>query len=995
MNSDDAAIIEQARKELIALREARMLQIAEERKALLKQIFLLTKIPGSLTRLPGPTDVNLEQLNEYVDSYPMTNDAFVSHGQTNTANLPPDEFLIGAPIAPPTPLTATSIQGTMIPSVRVDMYDDDDEEKGEEMEVDQQQEFNSQSPIKFKISKLSQKAMRPERPTLFISKFATGLPAPDPRLMTKDMNRALDHLPQSASSKVKSEGVKEEEPYMDFSRWQATLMHNPVYKLVRKASKCLTTSEWNTAIQDLIFFQTFERIDQLKAANQWSFLQPKRQVIPTIKDHWSYLLDEAKWMHADFKEERKWKRALAMELAQAAVEWHRATPQERVALRGYYQAPPVEDFAEPIERGVPEQEEIENKDDETTKVPEVVEMLQEAAEQEPEPEPEVVVAEPQDVKMQEDAKDPAENPESAPEPEFTLKTEETDGPSLGDLAMKDEEGNPIGPPIDETKNPLLYEGPGDQKREDEDNHVLVQQTVTELDSSALWVEPTELEKVVHTTSSGEKTTLRQTWEMVFPELPVYEMPDPFDPITSGQTRHRKDEVQTDTIPISRYTDSNPLILSVLQPSTHLDQGSWTRFDSEPVKKEEGDPFKYINEGPAKPRYEVGGAFINNCIAAGTRSVPWFPAEDALLKRLVPELLYNWQMIADAFNFYNYSNDMEKRTPGQCLVRYDLLFGDDEQRRSPAPFPEGRLKPFPPGRRPKQVEEFCPTAGPTDDDAKFMRHKFVHRAIKRMMKRREEEAKAREGQQRVMMPHQSHDAIMKYKVYTPQELGRIRKEGEDKRIAEMKRRQMEIRQQTEAKFRQVQAAAGLIPGGPIPMQPIALNGPNMPINGAPGMLPVRLPGGVPNISQQANANIASGIARGPNGEAINPMNPATLMLLQQQQRLNATAAAMANGTSPRPQSAASILSQAQAAMGGTPPQAHMMNPLFRQMQATAMAQQISMSSMSNEQVAMFRQHQQALAQRAAAQQMAANLQQQQQQQQQNASQQQQPQNPPPA
>ena len=191
--------------------------------------------------------------------------------------------------------------------------------------------------------------------------------------------------------------------------------------------------------------------------------------------------------------------------------------------------------------------------------------------------------------------------------------------------------------------------------------------------------------------------------------------------------------------------------------------------------------------------------------------------------------------------------------------------------------------------------------------------------------------------------------MKYKVYTPQELGRIRKESDDKRQTEMKRRQMEIRQQTEAKFRQAQAAAGLIPGGPIPMQPVALNGSNMPINPGSGMLPSRLPGGVPNISQQANVNIMGGIARGPNGEPIGPMNPATLMLMhQQQQRLNA-AAAMANGVSPRPQSAASILSQAQAAMGGTPPQAHMMNPLYRQMQATAMAQQMGVS---NEQVSIL-------------------------------------------
>jgi hypothetical protein len=46
------------------------------------------------------------------------------------------------------------------------------------------------------------------------------------------------------------------------------------------------------------------------------------------------------------------------------------------------------------------------------------------------------------------------------------------------------------------------------------------------------------------------------------------------------------------------------------------------------------------------------------------------------------------------------------------------------------------------RRPRAPEEFVPTVKENEDDAKFMRHKFVHRAIKRVMKKREEEAKAR-------------------------------------------------------------------------------------------------------------------------------------------------------------------------------------------------------------------------------------------------------------
>lgn len=114
------------------------------------------------------------------------------------------------------------------------------------------------------------------------------------------------------------------------------------------------------------------------------------------------------------------------------------------------------------------------------------------------------------------------------------------------------------------------------------------------------------------------------------------------------------------------------------------------------------------------------------------------------------------MVADAFNFYHHSIAMERRSPIHCLVRYDVCFGDSGQLGEgdvslDGPDMSGTM---PPGharsssvnstitsRKPRALEEFAPTAT-ADDDPKFMRHKFVHRAIKRVMKRREEEIKAR-------------------------------------------------------------------------------------------------------------------------------------------------------------------------------------------------------------------------------------------------------------
>lgn len=207
----------------------------------------------------------------------------------------------------------------------------------------------------------------------------------------------------------------------------------------------------------------------------------------------------------------------------------------------------------------------------------------------------------------------------------------------------------------------------------------------------------------------------------------------------------------------------------------------------------------------------------------------------------------------------------------------------------------------------------------------------------------------------MVPHQSHEGIMKIKLLNPQELGRMKREAEERRLQELqKRRQIEI-QQRDLKLRLMHAhnAQAGMPGAMVngvnnPMT--TLTGMNPSVAATVGQIPIRPPGGVPNISQQGNASMMAAVHRGANGEMATPLNQAMLLLQQQQQTqqryaaaLAGSNAALANGSPPRPQSAASILSQ--GAMGGTPPQAQMLvrhvamqDPNLRaQIHANAMAQ----------------------------------------------------------
>jgi hypothetical protein len=173
-----------------------------------------------------------------------------------------------------------------IPSVKVEEYADNEEDKDEDqMDVDPHQEFNSKYRLKVNLNRFLREESKKARASLFESNFATSLPTPPVHVLTKDLDRQLQAAAQSLPDNHSQQ--------MDFGRWQATLTYNPTYKLVRKASKCLTSSEWNTSIQELILVRAFERIDELRGANMWSFRQPNRQIVLPIKDHWSYLLDEA------------------------------------------------------------------------------------------------------------------------------------------------------------------------------------------------------------------------------------------------------------------------------------------------------------------------------------------------------------------------------------------------------------------------------------------------------------------------------------------------------------------------------------------------------------------------------------------------------------------------------------------------------------------------------------------------------------------------------
>src|SRR5690242_12020204 len=81
-------------------------------------------------------------------------------------------------------------------------------------------------------------------------------------------------------------------------------------------------------------YKILKRVYQLQNANRWSLRQLQKSAEPERPfTHQDQLLLEMKWMQTDFKEERKWKHALAATFADWCAEYIHCTLEERRALR--------------------------------------------------------------------------------------------------------------------------------------------------------------------------------------------------------------------------------------------------------------------------------------------------------------------------------------------------------------------------------------------------------------------------------------------------------------------------------------------------------------------------------------------------------------------------------------------------------------------------------------------------------------------------------------
>lgn len=137
-----------------------------------------------------------------------------------------------------------------------------------------------------------------------------------------------------------NDSKSENKNHVDLYSWQLRANHFPLYKQLQTSRKILTTHDWMLARDELKSVKTIQRIEALKKKNLWSLKQLKRhKAAPRAKTHWDSMLDEMKWMQTDFKEERKWKMAMAFMTVRAVMEWHNAEDKSTVCVKTRIPAP--------------------------------------------------------------------------------------------------------------------------------------------------------------------------------------------------------------------------------------------------------------------------------------------------------------------------------------------------------------------------------------------------------------------------------------------------------------------------------------------------------------------------------------------------------------------------------------------------------------------------------------------------------------------------------
>ncbi|KAH6918710.1 hypothetical protein BKA70DRAFT_1176245 [Coprinopsis sp. MPI-PUGE-AT-0042] len=511
---------------------------------------------------------------------------------------------------------------------------------------------------------------------------------------------------------------------MGINRWTAMLTANPVYKRMSKSAKCLSSKDWSIAMAELRLIRTAERIETLKSQARWGLRQVKKQraVGGLMKTHWDYLLDEMKWMRIDFREERKWKLALAYHLSTAVLEWHSLNSwEERVTQGICVKWKPVS--SAPKDSEPPEQMDVDpaSEDDMEADIPASKSLLgvdygsdtEDGENDEKKPTdvtdqlaPTAVINDAMDtaddMRQQEAGQVP--NPQS---PALQLKTEEVDGTlalnnaptgdsvptDIAQKALKSASNDPL---LGSKSSSHSLNGDAEDKpaiKAKASAYAPLREKLV-YSSDKLFVGLEDLESAVEE-GAGKDGPATLDFISLFPDLQPLSMLDVAPPATEAKKKSSRSERDdpnkrveetnyTKVYPAGQFMYSRPTLLGPLHPAKRWKDGSWLNMEEVPVTPdaESSSYIKAVDES-------VSDLFDLKVKSGPVAQLPrdsrrtkvdqyWSSSDDMLLKSLVDKYPGNWNLISECFNGCRKTTPSDRRTAVDCQDRWKSKWGSELQ-----------------------------------------------------------------------------------------------------------------------------------------------------------------------------------------------------------------------------------------------------------------------------------------------------------------------------
>ncbi|KAG8879824.1 chromatin modification- protein VID21 [Tulasnella sp. 331] len=545
---------------------------------------------------------------------------------------------------------------------------------------------------------------------------------------------SLYPLPPVKKSKKKE---KEKKGGLELYRTMVQTQQTGVYKYLRKSTKCLTTEDWAVGFKELRFVRAMLAVDRLKHSNQWSFRQPKKSKGPTlVKGHWDYMLDEMRWLSVDYREERKWKIATAFELAHAVVEWHRASPEDKIALTVQRQiGKPDHDVDMGVENDVRRDDHVFEEamhvepdkalDERVDEQPAIAT----ASEKRGVPPDSVAVA--GAISAEEHVQEvlrELERPAEA-EDDSQIKEEqagvdlsgfrETDEPDADGDGDQDADGDDNGDDGDDFRHEanLLSmindesvrpkgalavgmdvdpQATSQAKARNQRLKALRRPLLDKINSSSTVIDLTNLSLAEPISNNLEHPSAGLlTYDPVklpdlFPDLATF---GPF--MSRDDSKGKPDKRVDETTSLgkvtyaSRLMDIKPVLLSTIQPGEKRRHGEWVDlgefYPAEDSNTELRPTEFHMPPPPAlfmsqrRPKDHPAHSIIRTPGKVEARLTHiWTPAEDAQLKHLAYLYSLNWNVIADAFATWRKTIVTDRRSEFDCMERWHRLYGSSSK-----------------------------------------------------------------------------------------------------------------------------------------------------------------------------------------------------------------------------------------------------------------------------------------------------------------------------